>query len=97
MPLTDTTIRTTNPSKKPLKLFDGGGLFLLVMPAGGKWWRFRYRFGGKEKSLSAGVYPHVGLPDTTTRPDNCSKAAARSRDARSLARHPVCRADRSRL
>lgn len=63
MPLTDTTIRTTNPFKKPLKLFDGGGLFLLVMPAGGTWWRFRYRFGGKEKSLSAGVYPHVGLPD----------------------------------
>ena len=39
MALTDTKIRNTKPSKKPIKLFDGGGLFLLVSPAGGKWWR----------------------------------------------------------
>ena len=59
--LTDTAIRTAKPKNKPYKLFDGDGLFLLVTPlkmgklppsGGGKWWRFKYRFGGKEKLLS---------------------------------------------
>ncbi|MEP6879041.1 MAG: Arm DNA-binding domain-containing protein [Nitrosospira sp.] len=52
MPLTDTAIRNTKPGPKPVKLFDERGLFLIVSPAGGKWWRFRYKFGGKEKLLS---------------------------------------------
>ncbi len=47
--------------EKPLKLFDAGGLFLLVSPKGGKWWRFKYRFDGKEKLLSLGTYPDVPL------------------------------------
>ena len=51
MPLTDTAIRTTKPADKPIKLFDERGLLLLVAPSGGKWWRFRYRFDGKHKSL----------------------------------------------
>jgi hypothetical protein len=49
MPLTDTAVRNTRPDAKPLKLFDGGGLFLLVTPAGQRYWRFKYRFAGKEK------------------------------------------------
>jgi hypothetical protein len=61
MPLTDTAIKSTKPSGKTAKLFDGGGLYLEVAPSGGKWWRFKYRFGGKEKRLSLGVYPDVGL------------------------------------
>jgi integrase len=61
MPLTDTAIRSTKLSNKTAKLFDGGGLYLEVAPSGGKWWRFKYRFGGKEKRLSLGVYPDVGL------------------------------------
>ena len=61
MPLTDTAIRSVKPSEKPLRLFDGGGLYLEVAPGGGKWWRFKYRFGGKEKRLSVGVYPEVTL------------------------------------
>jgi integrase len=61
MPLTDTTIKNTRPGAKPLKLFDGGGLFLLVTPNGNKWWRLKYRFAGKEKLLAIGVYPDVGL------------------------------------
>jgi len=48
-PLTDTKVRTFKPAKKPQKLFDGGGLFLLVTPSGGKLWNFKYRFEGKEK------------------------------------------------
>ena len=61
MPLTDTAIKNTKPGAKPLKLFDGGGLFLLVTPAGNKWWRLKYRIAGKENLLAIGVYPEVGL------------------------------------
>ncbi|HXQ31146.1 MAG TPA: integrase arm-type DNA-binding domain-containing protein [Steroidobacteraceae bacterium] len=61
MPLTDTSIRTIKPRKKPIRLFDSGGLYLEIAPTGGKWWRFKYRFAGKEKRLSLGVYPVVPL------------------------------------
>ena len=59
--LTDAAIRKAPATDKPRKMFDGGGLFLLVNPNGSKWWRFRYRYGGKEKLLSLGVYPDTGL------------------------------------
>lgn len=61
MPLTDTTVRNTKPTNKTLKVFDGGGLYLEVSPKGGKWWRLKYRFHGKEKRISLGVYPDVSL------------------------------------
>ncbi len=61
MPLTDATIRAAKPTAKPYKLADGRGLYLLVNPTGGKWWRFKYRLAGKEKLLSLGVYPDVSL------------------------------------
>ena len=61
MPLTDAAIRAAKPGPKPVRLFDGGGLYLEVAPSGGKWWRLKYRFGGKEKRLSLGVYPDVPL------------------------------------
>lgn len=63
MPLSDTAIRNAKPVDKPRKLADGGGLYIEVAPSGGKWWRFKYRFEGKEKRLSLGVYPDVGLKD----------------------------------
>lgn len=61
MPLTDTAIRQAKPADKAFKLTDGGGLFLLVRPSGGKLWRMKYRIDGKEKLLSLGAYPEVGL------------------------------------
>lgn len=61
MPLTDAAIRAAKPGPKPTRHFDSGGLYLEVSPTGGKWWRFKYRFGGKEKRLSLGVYPAVPL------------------------------------
>lgn len=70
MPLTDTAIRSAKPKTKTVKLFDSGGLYLEVSPAGGKWWRWKYLFAGKEKRLSLGVYPDVKL-----------KAAREKRDA----------------
>jgi hypothetical protein len=62
-PLTEDQINSTTPGKKPLKLFDGDGLYLLVEPTGGKLWRFKYRFAGKEKLISFGAYPDVSLSD----------------------------------
>ncbi len=73
MPLTDTAIRNAKPTAKPTKLFDERGLYLLVSPAGGKWWRFRYKFDNKEKLLSLGVYPDVGLKDARERREAARK------------------------
>jgi integrase len=61
VPLTDTAIRSAKPRDRTFKLFDGGGLYLEVSPRGGKWWRWKYRFGGTESRLSLGVYPAIGL------------------------------------
>jgi integrase len=59
--LTDTTIRKAKAGDKPQRLFDGGGLYLEISPAGGKLWRLKYRFGGKEKRLALGAYPDTTL------------------------------------
>lgn len=61
MPLTTIAIRNAVPGEKPYRLFDGGGLYIEVAPSGGKWWRFKYRFDGKEKRLSLGTFPDVPL------------------------------------
>ena len=61
MTLTDTTIRQTRPQPAPFRVYDERGLYLEVRPSGGKWWRLKYRFEGKEKLLSLGTYPDVSL------------------------------------
>jgi integrase len=65
--LTDTEIRKSKPRAKPYKLSDGGGLFLWVTPAGGKFWRWKYRFEGKEKLMALGKYPDVPLVEVRRR------------------------------
>jgi hypothetical protein len=59
--LTDKAVMNAKPDSKPRKLFDGEGLFLLVKPDGGKYWRLKFRFGGKEKLLALRVYPTLTL------------------------------------
>src|SRR5437870_12131532 len=76
MPLSDIEIRKAKPSKKPLRIFDGGGLYLEVSPSGGKWWRVKYRFNGKKKRLSVGVYPDVGLKFARERLEETRKLLA---------------------
>jgi hypothetical protein len=76
MPLTDTKIRGARPQAKPYKLADGDGLTLLVNPNGSKWWRLRYRFGGREKMLSVGVYPDVPLKQARDKRDSIRKMIA---------------------
>lgn len=61
MPLTDIVVRNAKPSKKTIRFYDSGGLYLEVSPSGGKWWRIKYRFNGKENRLSLGTYPDVPL------------------------------------
>ncbi|MEE2651222.1 MAG: integrase arm-type DNA-binding domain-containing protein [Pseudomonadota bacterium] len=74
MPLTDLEIRNAAPREKQYKLADGGGLYLLVKPNGGKYWRLKYRINGKEKTLACGVYPDVRAPEAR-------KLAAQAKDA----------------
>jgi integrase len=61
MPLNDKEVRNSKPAEKARRLFDGRGLYLEIAPAGGKWWRLKYRFQGREKRLSLGVFPDVSL------------------------------------
>src|SRR6185369_17128893 len=96
MPLTDSAIRATKPADKPIKLFDERGLLLLVDPSGGKWWRFRYRFDGKHKSLSMGVYPDVSLAKARERRDEARKLLADGIDpSKNRKAQKAARADRN--
>ena len=61
MPLTDSIARNAKPAAKTIRIFDQDGLYLEVSPRGGKWWRLKYRYAGKEKRVSLGVYPEVNL------------------------------------
>ena len=70
MPLTDSKLRSLN---HPGKHFDGGGMYLEVTVAGGRYWRLKYRFAGKEKRLAFGVYPEVTLKEARARRDEARK------------------------
>ena len=61
MPLTDTKARNAKPKDKPYRVADSGGMYLEITPTGAKYWRWKYRFDGKEKRLALGVYPEVTL------------------------------------
>lgn len=61
MPLDTASILALTAKERPYKVADAGGLYLLVAPTGGKWWRLKYRFERKEKGLSLGVFPEVSL------------------------------------
>lgn len=78
--LSDAKIRATKPRQRPYKLFDTHGLYLLITPAGGRWWRQRYRWGGKEKLLSLGTYPEVALTTARERSAEIRKQVANDID-----------------
>lgn len=78
--LTDTLIRTTKPAAKPVRLYDGRGLYLEVTPSGGRWWRLKYRFEGREKLLSMGTYPDTGLKAARAKQDQARELLAQGVD-----------------
>ena len=77
--LTSVAVKAATFQGSPFKKFDGGGLFLLVKKAG-RYWRLKYRFGGKEKLLALGVYPQVGLKDAREKRDEARKLLAQKID-----------------
>jgi integrase len=80
MPLTDTAIRKAIPAEKPIRMFDGGGLYLEIAPSGGKWWRLKYRFLNKEKRISLGTYPDTSLARAREKRDDARKLLAEGVD-----------------
>jgi integrase len=80
MPLTDVLCRNVKAAEKPRKISDGGGLFLIVEPRGSKLWRLAYRFNGKQKTLSFGVYPFISLKDARGHRDRAKELLARGID-----------------
>ena len=80
MALTDVAIRNAKPGEKAIKLADGGGMFLLVTPAGGKLWRLKYRIDGREKLLAIGAYPEIGLGDARRRREEARELIALGKD-----------------
>jgi integrase len=80
MALTKLQVQHAKPQSKPYKLFDGRGLYLEVTPTGSRWWRFKYRIAGKEKRISLGVYPDVGLKDAREKLDEVRKQLAANID-----------------
>lgn len=80
LPLTDVQVRNAKPQDKPQRLYDGGGLYLQISVSGGKLWRLKYCFGGTEKLLSFGAYPHISLSDARGRRDDAKKLIANGID-----------------
>ena len=80
MPLTATAVKQAKSKEKPYKLSDEKGMFLLVNPNGSKYWRFKYRYGGKEKLLALGVYPDLSLADARDMRDEARTQLAKEID-----------------
>src|SRR5271156_6641663 len=80
MRLTDISVKNAAPRARTYKLTDGGGLVALVNPSGSKWWRLRYRFGGREKMVSLGTYPDVSLRQAREKADEARRVLADRRD-----------------
>jgi len=78
--LTDVAIRNAKPGAKAIKLADGGGMFLLITPAGGKLWRLKFRIDGREKLLAIGAYPDIGLGEARRRREEARELIALGKD-----------------
>lgn len=90
-PLTHARIRATQPAERPLKLADGGGMYLLVRPDGSRYWRLDYRFDGKRKTLALGVYPEVRLAEARRQRDAARALLAAGQDPAEVRRAGLLR------
>lgn len=82
MALTDTKVRSAKPEEKEYSLVDGDGMSLLVKPSGSKYWRFRFRFGGKQHLMAFGVYPEISLANARQKREEARKLVAAGIDPR---------------
>jgi len=80
MPLSDVKVRNVKPGEKQIKLSDSDGMYLLVTPNGGKCWRLKYRYAGKEKVLALGTYPEISLANARQRREDARKLLANGVD-----------------
>jgi len=87
--LTEVEVRRAKATEKPVKLFDGGGLFLLVKPNGARLWRMKYRVAGREKLLSFGAYPEVPLRSAREQRDEARRLIAAGIDPGQILRIPM--------
>jgi integrase len=86
MSLTFLEVRNAKSKDKPYKLSDGEGLYLLINPSGSKLWRFKYRFDGKEKLLSIGIYPDLSLAEARDHRDQARNQLANNFDPSEIKR-----------
>ena len=80
MPLSDIVILNARPQARPYRMHDARGLFLIVTTPGGKWWRFKYHFEGREKLLSLGTCPDTGLKEAREKREEARKLVTRGID-----------------
>ena len=92
----DVKVRNAKPKERAYKLHDARGLYIIVTPSGGKWWRLKYRFAGKEKTISLGIYPEVSLAQAREKRDGARKLLASGIDpsAERQAKKAAMKADR---
>jgi len=95
MALTDTAIRTAKPRATPYKMGDDGGLFLLVTPTGGRLWKQKFRYGGKEGQLAFGAYPAVTLAMARGKRDAAREQLAKGLNPAQVKRRQEARASLS--
>jgi hypothetical protein len=74
--LNDITVKNAIPREKIFRIFDEKGLYIEISPKGGKYWRFKYRYLGKEKRVAFGVYPEVSLKEAREKRDKARKQLA---------------------
>ncbi|MFP5258926.1 MAG: tyrosine-type recombinase/integrase, partial [Acidobacteriota bacterium] len=80
VPLSEVAVRNAKPQAKPYKLADGGGLYLEVLPTGGKSWRVKYRYNNKEKRIVLGLWPSVSLKMARERREEIRSLLANGKD-----------------